>query len=204
MDRVGEVAAVATDWVTADAMSEEELLAIQARLENWQLSLETQAIALRDWFREARTARQEAAAAAVLAETPVGKRPKSTYAPISLFVRCRNGTLEIHWQNVHRNKNRADPSYKHIRVGANGHYTERELLGNAKDFELDLVLLVEERATRLRTNWRQSVLMLINVRTTLKHLRAPMERLPEVTNFSGRGFAPSGGMPDLIPGRDLN
>ncbi len=199
-----DLRAVAAEWRQGDDNYQLRMAEIEAVLERAQLTLAAQADALRKWFREDREVLQKEAQRVADREAGVGQRPKSMYAPLSLFSRMRNGTLEIYWQLVHKNPVTGKPGYKYVRKakGAQGNYTDRELLGAAKEFEKDLVMLAEERARKLRAEWRHCVLLRYNLQAAERTSKAGLELLE--TALAERGSIPAqpagvAGLHELVP-----
>lgn len=136
------------------------------------MSLENQAIALRDVFREERQRIQKEEWGRSKRE---GRKSKDGYAPINLFVRPRKGSLEIFWQEVHVVRGTNQRRYIYIPKGRDGNYSERSLRPRAKPYELELVLSTERRAAQLRHWWRVWGGMRDAIRATRKGVTAGLD-----------------------------
>jgi len=179
-----ELLSAATDWTEGDKHLLRTYTASDKALADAQLSLETQALNLVEWFRRERAALQEAAGRS--------ESGAPTYAPLNLFARRRKGSLEIFWQEVHRTKT-GRTMYAYLRRNAKGHYTTRELMTRAKDFERELVALAEERAQKLRGQWRQSTLLRQQLAASMKIARSELQTLTAAARAAGMdAFVPGG------------
>ncbi len=105
-------------------------------------------------FRIERIALQKAA---FEASARMGKRRAShdvgNWCPLNLFARQHNGSLQIYWQLVYRDRHTRRIGYKHIAKKKSGGYDMRSLLSHAHDFEKDLVAEYEEDAQCQRERW---------------------------------------------------
>lgn len=78
---------------------------------------------------------------------------RGSWCPLNLFSRFHNGSLQIYWQLVHRDRRTKAVGYKHLAKNKRGGYDLRSLLAHAHVFERDLVIEYEEEAERQRQRW---------------------------------------------------
>ena len=95
-----------------------------------------------------------------------GSHSKGTWCPLALFARLHNGSLQIYWQLVFRDRATRSVGYKHLAKRRQGGYDLRTLLAHANDFERDLVAEYEEEARLQRQRWQA----LMSVRRALRQL----------------------------------
>lgn len=100
--------------------------------------------------------------------TPRKRHKPGTWCPLNLFSRMHNGSLQIYWQLVHRDRVTRSLGYKHLAKNKSGGYDLRQLLGHANSFEKDLVAEYEEEAELQRLRWAQ----LIQVKDDLQMLKS--------------------------------
>lgn len=116
-------------------------------------ALEVQAADIVSEFREQRESLQKEAQAELAARTPMGRRPKSLYAPLNLFCRVRDGGLQLYWQEVHRHRITHRTMFRYLRVNSDGDGDLRLIMARAREFETALVRDTELEARRLRAQW---------------------------------------------------
>ena len=122
----------------------------------WDDTFIRQAETLVKNFRQERIARQ----AEWFRETASRGRPRGrhnieAWCPLNLFARKHNGSLQIYWQLVYRDRSTKSIGYKHLAKKRSGGYDLRRLLAHAKSFERDLVAEYEEEAQLQRLRWAQ-------------------------------------------------
>lgn len=100
--------------------------------------------------------------------TPRKKHRPGTWCPLNLFSRVHNGSLQIYWQLVHRDRITGSLGYRHLPKKKSGGYDLRQLLGHAHKFEKDLVAEYEEEAELQRRRWAK----LIEVKDDLQMLKS--------------------------------
>jgi hypothetical protein len=169
---------------------------IEKQLRLMQVSVESQALNLRDTFREERERLQQLAEDQADAATPVGKRRGSLYAPLNLFVRCRLGALEVYWQEVHVRGPGSARQFVYLRRNADGNYSVPRLLAKAQPFEVELVAEAERRAQELRALWRDCS----QIRRALQSIERRTRPLAHTDRTPGAGGSGPGRF-DLVPGR---
>lgn len=84
-----------------------------------------------------------------------GSHSIGTWCPLNLFSRLHNGSLQIYWQLVYRDRATRSVGYKHLAKRKAGGYDLRQLLCHANEFERDLVAEYEEEAQLQRERWAQ-------------------------------------------------
>ncbi len=169
---------------------------IEKQLVLLQLSIEMQALDLRDAFREERERLQKLAQAEADRTTPVGRRRPSLYAPLNLFARGRFKALEIYWQEVHIHGPRKTRKHVYLRRNADGNYSVQRLLLKAQPFEVELVAEAEKKAQELRALWRDCS----QVRRALQNIDRRTSAL-EPPELAPEGVATTPGGFDLVPSR---
>lgn len=101
-----------------------------------------------------------------------GSHSIGTWCPLNLFSRLHNGSLQIYWQLVFRDRVTRSIGYKHLAKSKVGGYDLRQLLGHAHEFERELVAEYEQEAQRQRLRWAQ----LMKVKHHLNHMSALNEQ----------------------------
>ena len=187
-------------WEKGDAYFIEKAGELYQLADTMLASLETQALALRDWFREERTRMQQEARGR--AKSHNGQTPESEqavgYAPLNIFVKTRKGGLEIFWQEVHvHSKRSAARRYVYLPRGKTFRYTDHKLRKSAKPFELELVLATERRAAQLREYW--SIWM--NIQRARRNIMKIADASKSVHQPVTSSF--DAGIPQLVPGKPL-
>lgn len=187
-------------WIEADTYLLGATLSLDDVLKQLMISIENQALALRDHFREERKRIVEAERLTLQDEgVDKAKGAKSTYTPLNLFARLRKGNLEIYWQEVHRRPNTPKPKYTYLPRGEDGNYNRQKLRGKARHFEAVLVDVTEQRAAYLRNQWKTLMALRQHHRTmetAVKRQRSPTVDTPTpVIHEPGR--APT--YQDLVP-----
>ena len=86
---------------------------------------------------------------------PRGSHSIGTWCPLNLFTRLHNGSLQIYWQLVYRDRVTRSVGFKHLVKGKSGGYDLRQLLGHANEFERELVAEYEEEAQLQRRRWTE-------------------------------------------------
>jgi len=125
-------------------------------VEDWDATCIRQAETLVKNFRQERIARQfEWFQQTAGRGRPRGRHNIEAWCPLNLFARKHNGSLQIYWQLVHRDRNTKSIGYKHLAKKRAGGYDLRRLLAHAKSFERDLVVEYEEEAQLQRQRWAQ-------------------------------------------------
>jgi hypothetical protein len=129
---------------------------IDAAIRSAKSDLELRAISLVGEFRDERKRLQEA-----WATTAQGRASReSGYAPLNLFARVNNGSLEVYWQLCHLSKGvmssgRKRTIYTYLARDSRSGYRLTTLMRHAKEFERDLVQATEREASLLREQWAQ-------------------------------------------------
>ena len=100
-----------------------------------------------------------------------GRHSVGTWCPLNLFSRLHNGSLQIYWQLVHRDRHSRSIGYTYLAKKKSGGYDLRQLLAQAHSFEKELVVEYEEDAECQRQRW-----------THLMQVRHHLARLTEVSN----------------------
>ena len=183
-------------WDEGDAYFRGKAESLRELADEALISLESQALALREWFREERKRIQREAWEK--AKSPVhgeeSEDAKVGYAPINLFVKSQRGSLEIYWQEVHvRSMKSKARRYVYLARGKSFSYTEHKLRKSAKPFELELVLATERRAAQLREWWSIWSDIKRTQRRILKIAQASKTAKEPVAADVYRGF------PELVP-----
>jgi hypothetical protein len=111
-----------------------------------------------------------------------------SWCPLNLFCRFHNGSLQIYWQLVHRDKRTRSIGYKHLSKNKRGGYDLRSLLAHAHDFERELVAEYEEEAECQRQRWQHLM--------KAKHY---LQRLGEVNRIETTLLRRSSGQPYVPP-----
>ena len=177
---------------------------LQGRAENLQelvdevlASLETQATALRDWFRLQRRQMQLEAwekPRSLTGDVSQEEGEKIGYAPINIFVKSQRGSLEIFWQEVHiRSAKSKMRRYVYLPRGKSFRYTDHKLKKSAKPFELELVLETERRAAQLREWWS----IWTGIRRDAKSIQKIADASKPVHQPVTSSF--DAGIPELVP-----
>lgn len=96
------------------------------------------------------------------------------WCPLNLFARLHNGSLQIYWQLVYRNRLTGQIGYKHLAKTRAGGYDLRTLLKHAHDFEREHVSEYEEEAQIQRMRWKE-----------LTHLNRHLTKMLEHNNTEG-------------------
>lgn len=143
------------NWLDGSVFLMERATTALEDLLHAQLSIEAQSLALRDDFRRIREELQRAAQDEANASARPGRRGASMYAPLNLFARGRNGSLEIYWQEVHVHGKNRTKRFEYIPRNSKGGYSIPRLLARARPFEVELVHETERRAQELRILWRE-------------------------------------------------
>lgn len=84
-----------------------------------------------------------------------GSHSIGTWCPLNLFSRLHNGSLQIYWQLVYRDRVTRSVGFRHLAKTAVGGYDLRRLLGHANEFERELVAEYEEEAQLQRRRWSE-------------------------------------------------
>lgn len=125
-------------------------------VEEWEATCVRQAETLVKNFRQERIARQaDWFSQAASNGRPKGRHSVEAWCPLNLFARKHNGSLQIYWQLVFRDRATRSIGYKHLAKTVRGGYDMRRLLAHAKSFERDLVTDYEEEAQLQRLRWAQ-------------------------------------------------
>lgn len=123
----------------------EDVLVAQA--ENLVKNFRRERIACQaEWFRETQSRGR-----------PRGRHSIEAWCPLNLFARMHNGSLQIYWQLVYRDRTTRSLGYKHLSKKKTGGYDLRSLLAHAKSFERELVADYEEEAQLQRLRWAQFI-----------------------------------------------
>ena len=129
---------------------------------------------------------------------------RGAWCPLNLFSRLHNGSLQIYWQLVHRDRRTKSVGYTHLSKNKRGGYDLRSLLSHAHEFERDLVAEYEEEAECQRQRWLHLMkikhyqqrtaqiddIETAHIRRLRAQLRGPMLPPRESTNWS-EWFSPS-------------
>lgn len=172
MEHIDTQQCIDPSWAIARARLTADLEKYDKALGAAQTLVINQADNLREWFRSQRKALRLVAVEVEKTTTPVGKRPRSVYAPLNLFARARSGNLEIYWQLVHKGRTDGALKYVYLRKNQEQGYSIRDLLASAKPFERDLVEQAELRARELRLVWRDLVKARTANRLAIQHCAA--------------------------------
>lgn len=129
---------------------------VQKEVSSWDQQLIRQAEVLVQNFRFERIALQKKwFDEAARSGRPRGRHTAAAWCPLNLFTRLHNGSLQIYWQLVYRDRVTRAIGYRHLAKTKAGGYDLRQLLGHANDFERDLVTEYEEEAQLQRQRWAQ-------------------------------------------------
>ena len=129
---------------------------MQQQVENCEAICVTQASTLVRNFRVERIAlHKKAFEESERDGRPKGKHRVGSWCPLNLFSRLHNGSLQIYWQLVHRDRHSRSVGYTYLAKKKSGGYDLRQLLAQAHDFERDLVAEYEEDAECQRQRWMQ-------------------------------------------------
>lgn len=129
---------------------------VQKEVSSWDQHLVRQAEVLVQNFRFERIALQKQ----WLDEAERSGRPKrrhtvGAWCPLNLFTRLHNGSLQVYWQLVYRDRVTRAIGFRHLAKTKAGGYDLRQLLGHANEFERGLVTEYEEEAQLQRQRWAQ-------------------------------------------------
>ena len=135
-----------------------QILEVSESVNAWDEALIRQAETLVKNFRQERIARQaEWFREAASRGRPRGRHNIEAWCPLNLFARLHNGSLQIYWQLVYRDRTTKSVGSKHLAKKKTGGYDLRRLLAHAKSFERDLVAEYEEDAQIQRLRWAQFI-----------------------------------------------
>lgn len=152
-----------------------EIQHVRTAVDTWEQECVDQATVLVKNFRTERIALQSAWFRQMAAKgRPRGTHSIDAWCPLNIFARLHNGSLQIYWQLVHRDRHTRSIGYKHLAKKKSGGYDLRRLLAHAKSFERQLVAMYEEEAQLQRLRWAQLI-----------RLRRELARMHEANHAEG-------------------
>lgn len=178
---------------------------IRNQLASFEAGAEMRARELCEWFYVQRKEIQ-----ARLGEATTKQEYRERFAPLTLHSRVQKGSLEIYWSET-KGKSKPDINGKsrffrhHLKKGKRHSYDMRMLASKACDYELDLVLEAERRATELRDLWSGVVSLRLALRGINRKIDqiqgegAEVEAQPSVPP-QGHNLLPAEKMP--VPSHD--